>query len=226
MCLSKSLTLILAMAIYLVFSITTFAHDVDNEENKVHRVIQELYDLSYEDVHADVTHNHNNFKASPDQDCGYRGGHSGYDVAHDRDEARFYSLTEGVVVKIIMPDNPDVDLSYLVVYNEDDDKTILYLHLSSVRVDLGDSVDPGDYLGRQGLNSNFSTGYHIHLEVRNGSTCHPSCGASPDFNYPNVDPIDYLHGKLTENEEDEDVFGAPSQVRILTQTWGDLKSGD
>ena len=28
MCLSKSLTLILAMAIYLVFSITTFAHDV------------------------------------------------------------------------------------------------------------------------------------------------------------------------------------------------------
>ena len=223
---SKSLILILGIAIYLVFPITTFAHDVDNPENKVHRVIQELYDLSYNEVHADVAHNYNNFEEDPSRRCGYRGGHSGYDVTHETDEARFYSLTEGVVVKIVMPDNPDVDLSYLVVYNEDDDKTILYLHLSRVNVDLGETIDIGDYLGRQGLNSDFSTGYHIHLEVRDGSTCHPSCGASPDFNYPNVDPIDYLHGKLTENEEDEDVFGAPSQVRILTQAWGDLKSGD
>ena len=229
MFLSKSLILILGIAIYLLLGTSTFAHRSDEPEG-VHRVIEALYDLRSGGANSDTEHNYNNFENRPSQHCGYIGGHSGYDVNHEKDKAKFYSLTTGVVVHVKMPENPSVDLSYITVYNEDDNVTILYLHLSCVEVEVDDEVSVGQYLGKQGLNSDFSTDYHIHLEVRDVDDEHfiprkPSCGASQDFNNANIEPIEYLYEKLLEHEDE--VGDAPSaKLPVLTQTWAGLKSED
>ena len=187
----------------LLFPITGAAHRAggDNPPEEVHRVIEVLFQLDPEDVPDEVTHNHNNYGARPHNDpnlCdGYRGGHSGYDVAHGDDNARFYSLTTGEVTKIVQPDLWDRSkLSYIVVYNTTHDKTVLYLHPSEINVEIGDTVKVGTQLGRQG-NTGNSTNPHVHLEVRNGLSRFPSCGIGAPANNPNENPIPFLYEQIT-----------------------------
>ena len=149
-------------------------------------------------VHDNINHNYNNYGNRPNNTgkCdGYQGGHSGWDVEHIHEaEAPFYSLTAGKVIHAAHPDLNDINiLSYIAVYNETDDKTILYLHPSKVKVDLNQDVDIGTPLGNQG-NTGNSTAPHVHVEVRDRRTIYASCGIehSKISGRPNEDPIPYL----------------------------------
>lgn len=221
---------ICSLVTLLLLTSISFAHNEKDQGNwrddlhafKVHQIIEELYDIDAEDVN-DVNHDYNNFKASPSTECGYRGGHSGYDVSHEEDEAEIYSLTDGEVIKVKMPKNHEVELSYLVIYNDTHNKTIFYVHLSHIDVEIGDEIEMGDYIGDQGLNSDFSTGYHIHLEVRQNISSAPSCGAGAGGARQNVEPINSIYEI---GSEDTQGLGAPAlslRNRILTQTWGSIK---
>ena len=231
---SASLRIVIcSLVTLLLLTSISFAHDERDQGNwrddlhafKVHQIIEELYDVDPEDVN-DVGHDDNNFKAGPSTDCGYRGGHSGYDVSHEEDEAEIFSLTDGEVIKVKMPKNHEVELSYLVIYNDTHNKTIFYVHLSHIEVEVGDDIEMGDYIGNQGLNSKFSTGYHIHLEVRQNMSFAPSCGAGVGGTRPNLEPINSIYEI---GSEDIEVLGAPAlslRNRILTQTWGSIKFND
>ena len=194
-----------------------------------------LYNVRANKVHATIGHNFNNFKNLPKRfigRVGYIGGHSGYDTDHVKNNtAKFYSLTNGVVLHKKMPKNPLVDLSYLAIHNKDDRKVIFYVHLSHIAVKKGEKVHVGKYLGKQGWNKKWSEGYHIHLEVRtvlkgDKPPTKTSLGAAAVFNNPNIEPIRYLYGELLEELGNRPVRAAPSILRTLTQTWGDLKSKD
>ena len=185
----------------LLFPITGTAHEVggDNPPEKVHRVIEVLFHLDPEEVHDEVTHNHNNYGAHPHNDPnrrdGYEGGHAGYDVAHIDDDAPFYSLTDGVVIKVKHPNPNNIkELSYIAIYNATHNKTVLYLHPSAIKVEEGQTVEVGRLLGRQG-NTGNSTNPHVHLEVRLNRSEQASWGitASERTDRPNENPIPFLY---------------------------------
>ena len=184
----------------LLIPITSSAHrEIKGEHSqKVHRVIEVLYALDPEDIHRKVLHDHNNYGVDPHNNpklCdGYEGGHSGYDVAHEDDDASFYSLTDGKVIKVVHPNpkNKKV-LSYIAIYNATHDRTTLYLHPSKIFVGKRDTVKVGRLIGKQG-NTGNSRGPHVHLEVRKGWSEFPSCGiaAARRIGRPNENPIPFL----------------------------------
>ena len=54
---------------------------------------------------------------------------------------------------------------YHVIIDHGDNVTSVYGHLSSVKVSEGQSVQPGDIIGKQG-STGWSTGTHLHFETR------------------------------------------------------------
>ena len=206
----------------LLFPITGTAHEVggDNLPEEVHRVIEVLFHVDPEEVHDEVTHDHNNYGAHPHNDPnlrdGYEGGHAGYDVAHIDDDAPFYSLTDGVVIKVKHPNPNNIkELSHISIYNATHNKTVLYLHPSAIKVEEGDTVEVGRLLGRQG-NTGNSTNPHVHLEVRLNRSEQASWGitASKRTDRPNENPIPFLY------EQAKD-FEIP-RVRIVDFTIADI----
>ena len=193
----------------LFIPIAGFAHSVGGDTEEVHRVIEVLYDLDPDEVHNKVSHNKNNYKVPrwfPAAPCdGYEGGHSGYDVAHEDDDARFYSLTDGEVINVKHP-NPDniKVLSYISIYNETHERTAFYLHPSYIDVRIGQRVEVGDYLGKQGATGLNTTGPHVHLEVRQNRSEKASCGAgvSQNTTRPNEPPIPFLYEQVKDFDTD------------------------
>ena len=192
----------------LLFPITGTAHEVggDNLPEEVHRVIEVLFHVDPEEVHDEVTHDHNNYGAHPHNDPnlrdGYEGGHAGYDVAHIDDDAPFYSLTDGVVIKVKHPNPNNIkELSHISIYNATHNKTVLYLHPSAIKVEEGDTVEVGRLLGRQG-NTGNSTNPHVHLEVRLNRSEQASWGitASKRTDRPNENPIPFLYEQAKDFE--------------------------
>ena len=205
-----------------LFPITGDAHRTggDNPPEEVHRVIEVLFRLDPEEVDDTVRHNHNNYGTPrwfPPTPCdGYEGGHSGYDVAHEDIDARFYSLTAGEVINVVPPTDNREDISYIAVYNEEHEKTIFYLHPSRVYVEEGEDVEVGTRLGRQGNTGKNTTGHHVHLEVRDNWSRLASCGiaAAAQTNRPNENPIPFLY----EQAKDFEIPG----VRIVDLTVADI----
>ena len=150
-------------------------------------------------MHDKVTHNFNNYGNRPHNDPtrrdGYEGGHAGYDVIHIDDDAPFYSLTDGVVIKVTHPNPNNIkDLSHIAIYNVTHNRTVLYLHPSAINVAEGQTVEVGTPLGRQG-NTGNSSEPHVHLEVRLNRSEVASWGitASKRTNRPNENPIPFLY---------------------------------
>jgi murein DD-endopeptidase MepM/ murein hydrolase activator NlpD len=65
------------------------------------------------------------------------------------------------------------------------ERYIYYAHLSERSANEGDKVTAGDIIGKTG-NTGFSTGPHLHYEVRDENKNH----GSPDN--PALNPYDYL----------------------------------
>ena len=208
----KAFINILAISLISIslFPITGTAHRTgeDNPPEEVHKVIEVLFGLDSEEVHGEVTHNRNNYGARPHNDPnrrdGYEGGHAGYDVAHIDDDAPFYSLTDGEVIKVTHPNPNNIkDLSHISIYNATHNKTVLYLHPSAIKVEKGQTVEVGTPLGRQG-NTGNSTNPHVHLEVRLNRSEQASWGitASKRTNRPNEPPIPFLYEQVMDFEND------------------------
>ena len=187
---------------FLYEHVKDFNRGADNKRpdlEKVHKVVEVLYGLDPEDVHDEVAYDFNNYGNRPHNNpalCdGYEGGHSGYDVAHEDDDAPFYSLTDGEVINVKHPNPNNIKvLSYISIYNATHNKTVFYLHPSDIDIGIGQRVEVGDYLGKQG-NTGNSTNPHVHLEVRKGWSKLPSCGiaAAKRTDRPNEDPIPFLY---------------------------------
>ncbi|NJQ17575.1 M23 family metallopeptidase, partial [Streptomyces bohaiensis] len=100
-----------------------------------------------------------------------------------------FALPEGEPVRSVGPGTVVVagdsgDYGETVVVRMEDGHHILYAHLSSVAVAVGDTVRGGQEIGKSG-NTGRSTGPHLHFEVRQGR----EYGTD-------VDPLEYLrsHG--------------------------------
>ena len=106
-------------------------------------------------------------------------------------------MTDGEVINVKHPTNNIKDLSYISIYNTTNKKTVLYLHPSYIDVRIGQRVEVGGYLGKQG-NTGNSTNPHVHLEVRKGRSKPPSCGiaAAKRTDRPNEDPIPFLYEEV------------------------------
>ena len=209
----KFFTSILAINLIgiLLIPIAGFAHGGGEYGKKVHRVIEVLYDLDADEVHDKVDHDYNNYGDRPHNNPnlrdGYEGGHAGYDVTHEDDDAPFYSLTNGEVIKVVHPDRNNIKkLSHIVIYNATHKKTVLYLHPSAIYVKEGDPVKVGTSLGKQG-NTGNSTNPHVHLEVRRNRSEVASWGitASKRTNRPNEDPIPFLYDQAKDFKKNQGV---------------------
>ena len=240
--------LIALSIVQFLFVSASLSHD-ENTPRGVHIVASQLYQVSLDDVDDNVVaHNYNNFRNGEGEDwsedlSGYEGGHSGYDFDHTLNStARIYSLTNGTVIRTrISTIDPESSLSYISVYNRRDNTVISYLHLSDIDVEEDEEVYVGKYLGRQGCNDDFTlsscnratgTGYHLHIEVRNVDNkddlpLTTSKGADPDLSDPATEPICYLYAELLEDAILRNAgFAAPSRIRSIAETWGNLKAGN
>ena len=90
--------------------------------------------------------------------------HNGWDFAAGGFGTPIYSVTDGTVVWA----GPFGGYGNHVVIVESGDLYVLYGHMSSMSVAVGESVSSGDKLGGQGTEG-ISTGVHLHLEFRTGS---------------------------------------------------------
>ena len=123
-----------------------------------------------------------NVAASPPADCNagkafydgnvnkaawnaYEGGHGGWDASHHDRRPIFYSLSEGEVIAAGGNNWPCNDIA---VYDEDAEKTTIYLHAGTVLVRVGDPVSVGTPLGTEGTRCRGTVSEHVHLEVREG----------------------------------------------------------
>ena len=144
-------------------------------------------------------------KAEKGAENGYLGGHSGDDYgASYRGDAPFYSLTDGIVINI--NDHNDEDNNSIAIF--DGVNTIVYLHASSISPSIRekaitkDAVRRHEKLGNQG-EEGFATGPHVHVEVRKGEAKLASLGACASVNHPNIDPVPYLYGWVTDGRAGE-----------------------
>ncbi|MBO9596710.1 MAG: M23 family metallopeptidase [Cohnella sp.] len=87
-----------------------------------------------------------------------------------------------------------------------------YVHLDSVSVKVGQAIERGQEIGKQGSTGKYSTGSHLHYEIRKKSE--PSFGwieSEPDRCYePTQYLIDYYKAKDDEpmTKEEKQVFDA------------------
>lgn len=102
---------------------------------------------------------------------GYRdqqGRHEGIDIVYRTGEP-VYALTSGVVTAVRRGRTGRGGLSTLAIYNSDDNKTVVYLHMSIGNLSVGDEIQTGQKIGTQswrGISSSSSA--HTHVEVREG----------------------------------------------------------
>ena len=171
------------------------------EADKRDAITAELFKLSLNSVDDRTNHDYYGYRCDPSPELrrlGF-GLHAGLDVqttaAFDpgRDD-RFYSLTSGEVIRADPGDRDTT--SVIAVYNASEDTTVLYLHARTVSVEVGDKVEPGDRLGRQGNTGLFEdddkTRSHVHIEVREGETGKTAAGADRVRDNLYQDPVSHL----------------------------------
>lgn len=118
---------------------------------------------------------------------GNRDFHTGVDIGSPK-HAHIVSVYDGIVQDIgVSP----YDGRYVLIYHPEDDFYSYYGHLSEWLVTEGQSVAKREPIGVEGGDPDdpqpgYSTGHHLHFEIRNGSNQH-------------INPIEFLQ-KGGENE--------------------------
>lgn len=111
------------------------------------------------------------------------GRHEGIDMVLSNG-AEIHAIASGVVTKA-----GGDRINTVAIYDSANNKTVVYLHMGSVRVHVGQQVGKGTVIGTQG--SVGASSSHIHLEVRDGQRK----AAAKSVNDPTLDnssPYPYL----------------------------------
>jgi len=94
--------------------------------------------------------------------AGYIGGHSGIDIqTTTKGTEDFYSVSSGTVI------NTGGSYGMIAVYDSVKNVTIIYLHSSYRYVKIGDTVNVGTLLGKQG-DTGATGAFHVHIEAQSG----------------------------------------------------------
>jgi murein DD-endopeptidase MepM/ murein hydrolase activator NlpD len=112
------------------------------------------------------------------------GAHAGIDYAAPRGTV-VKSATSGKVIKVAE------DVGGVFIY--DGANTIIYLHMTDIKVKVDDSVSIGTELGKVG-STGIATGPHLHLEVRKGYSEYatsPNAGKD-EVEEKNLNPNSYI----------------------------------
>ena len=196
------------------------------EANKRDAIVFKLFGYDQDELDISVVdeltfHDYNGYGCNPNFEI-YVGGHSGLD-AQTKDKSTnqyFYSLTDGIVTIAGFTDDNENGIEdkgeadtyrTIGVYNADSNKTILYLHASSVnpilKERIGKRIEQGFWLGKQG-DSGSPGKIHVHIEVQEDESKTPSPG-SGYLSIKTEDPIDYLYKWVT--DEIPDIGGVRSK---------------
>lgn len=98
-----------------------------------------------------------------------RGTHKGVDIA-GKTGSDIKAADEGTVICAEMRS----DYGNLIILDHKNGMQTYYAHLDSIGVNVGDTVEKGQVIGKLG-NTGYSTGPHLHFEVReNGVPCDPT----------------------------------------------------
>ncbi|MCL5779604.1 MAG: peptidoglycan DD-metalloendopeptidase family protein [Firmicutes bacterium] len=92
--------------------------------------------------------------------------HEGVDIAAP-EGAPVRSTTMGIVSKVIADARAGGAAGKYIEITTPDGRTVRYLHLSGINVQMGQAVRPGDIIGQVG-STGRATGPHLHYEVRAG----------------------------------------------------------
>ena len=92
-------------------------------------------------------------------------GHTGLDIAAPSGTP-IYAATSGTVIKA---QTSLTGYGKLIVIQNDDGYLTYYAHCSYIGVSVGQKVAQGEFIGEVGT-TGFSTGNHLHFEVRDGKT--------------------------------------------------------
>lgn len=114
------------------------------------------------------------------------GRHEGIDMVLSHN-APVYATISGTVTRA------GGSFNTVAIYDQSNNKTVVYLHFNSVAVRQGQWVNKGDLVGYQG--SNGASASHVHIEVRDGKRT----AAAKSVNDPTLDnsnPYDYWNKVL------------------------------
>lgn len=114
------------------------------------------------------------------------GRHEGIDMVLSH-RAPVYAAISGIVTRA------GGSYNTVAIYDQNNNKTVVYLHFDSITVRAGQYVNKGDHIGYQG--STGASASHVHIEVRNGRRE----AAAKSVNDPTLDnpnPYDYWNKVL------------------------------
>lgn len=96
---------------------------------------------------------------------GFSRWHSGIDITAPAG-SKIYPIQAGMVLRV---ENTRFGYGRSILIDHGDGLTSLYAHVGKVMVEEGDVVNPKTILAEIGLTGR-TTGYHLHLEIRNQTT--------------------------------------------------------
>lgn len=117
---------------------------------------------------------------------GYR--HEGIDFANYKG-ASVYSLINGKVLRT------GGSLNTIAIYDEVNNKTVVYMHVDNIKVSAGNTVQKGTLIATESNKGTSSV--HTHVEVVNGQSSYAN--VSSDKTLANSDPYPYWKTVLFEN---------------------------
>lgn len=122
--------------------------------------------------------------------CGFdgytttKGRHEGIDFCR-YNGAAVHSLINGTVIRV---NNTSSSLSTLAIYDEENDKSVIYLHTANICVSNGSSVRQGQLVAYE--SNRGASAAHTHVEVRNGWQQYAAYSVN-DYNLENPNPYPY-----------------------------------
>ena len=99
--------------------------------------------------------------------------HQGLDITTNHKNIPVFATEDNGKIVAVKPNNGNAGNMIVVEYNRSNDIRFrtTYMHLSSMNVKVGDTVQAGQQIGVSG-NSGHSSGPHLHFEVQSLSLIH------------------------------------------------------
>lgn len=188
--LSLALCLLMVITITPIWSIQANAYTSAEKKD----VLQKMKDVLYGGVGGyGMTCDFDGYKTSMARDGSGLARHEGIDFQFkvgENDKHKIYSLIDGEII------STGGSCNRIAIYDKEYDKTVVYLHASSINVKKGDIVKKGYYLAKE---SNIGTSaIHTHIEVVNGRNVEKSSLGNSILE--NENPYPYWIEKMKEEK--------------------------